>query len=150
MSAVPGMRKTEIEDREWIRHMFAVPQSHALGARQHGDRRLRVQYGVHGTGRDRMLGMWGGGVQAREWVRRMLGMLAREVLDRDGRDVGGDVRGLSDAYVLWGGERDACQLHMQQGLYGGGRYGLYGMRAGQLQRCQRFFRLYLVPARKVQ
>ena len=84
-----------------------------------------------------MLGMWGGGVQAREWVRRMLGMLAREVLDGDGRDVGGDVRGLSDAYVLWGGERDACQLHMQQGLYGGGRYGMYGMRGGQLQGGER-------------
>ena len=67
----------------------------------------------------------------------MLGMLAREILDGDGGDVGGDVRGLSDAHVLWEGERHACELQMQQGLYGAGRRGVHGMRGGQLQGGER-------------
>ena len=67
----------------------------------------------------------------------MLGMLAREVLNRYGRDVGGDVQHVSDAYVLMGGQQHARQLYMQQGLYGGGRYGMYGMRVGDVQGGER-------------
>ena len=77
--------------------------------------------------------MCGGNLQGRERVIGMLGVLARQVLDGDGRDVGGDVQRVPDAYLLWGGEQQDRQLHMQQGLYGGGRGGVYGMRGGHLQ-----------------
>ena len=81
--------------------------------------------------------MCGGNLQGPERVIGMLGVLARQVLDGDGRDVGGDVQRVPDAYLLWGGEQQDRQLHMQQGLYGGGRYGMYGMRGGQLQGGER-------------
>ena len=72
----------------------------------------------------RVLGVCGGNLQGREWVIRMLGMPTRQVLDGDG---GGNVQRVPDAYLLWGGERHDGQLHMQQGLYGGGRRAVCGL-----------------------
>ena len=45
----------------------------------------------------------------------------------DGGDVGGDVQRVPDAYLFWLGEQQDWQLHMQQGLYGGGRRVVYVM-----------------------
>ena len=63
----------------------------------------------------------------------MLEVLEGQVQHGNGKDVGGDVHCLPVAYVLWGGKQHACQLHMQQGLYGAKRGGMYGMRGRHIQ-----------------
>ena len=74
----------------------------------------------------------------------MLGVPARQVLDGDGRDVGGDVQHVPGAYLLRGGQQHAGQLHMQQGLHGGGRAGMYGVRGGDVQGGERIGGLLVV------
>ncbi len=80
-----------------------------------------------------MLGLHAGQVLDFDGGVRVRGVLAGQVLNGDGGDVGGDVQGVPDAYLLQGGEQQEWQLHMQRGLYGGGRGGVYGMRGGHLQ-----------------
>jgi len=107
----------------WIN--FAIWQSRV--------RQLHMQSGVYRAGWNAMRSLPARNLQVRQRIDLLRQVLARQVLDGDGADVGGDVQRVPDAYLLWGGEQQDWQLHMQQGLYGGGRGGVYGMRGGHLQ-----------------
>jgi hypothetical protein len=123
----------------WIN--FAIRQPRA--------RQLLVQCGIYGCRRRALLSLPTRNLQARQWISPLYQLRAWKVLDRDRDDVRGNVQRLPDAYLLEGGEQQDRQLHVQQGLYGGGRGDVYGMRDGHFQRREWVGSLLAMPGWQV-
>jgi hypothetical protein len=123
---------------------------HVLGCRERTADQLYVQQRLHGAGWRAMRGVYRGYVQGREWIVTVLAVQSGHVLDRDGRDLGGDVQRLSGAHVLWGRQHRAGELYVQQRLHGRRWSRVRGVRCGGLQGLERLSGLHAMLTGQVQ
>ena len=131
-------------------HMPGLSFVHVLGCRERTADQLYMQQRLHGAGWRGMRGVYRGQVQGREWLVTVLAVQSGQVLDRDGRDLRGDMQRLSRAHVLWGRQQHSVELYMQQRIHGPRWSRVHGVRCGDLQGHERLSRLHAMLTGQVQ
>ena len=130
-------------------HMPGLSFLHILGCSERTVDQLYVQQRLHGAGWHGMCGVYRRYIQGREWIVTMLAVLTGQVLDKDGRDLRGDVHRLSRTHVFWGRQQLAGELHVQQRLHRRRWSRVHGVRWRGLQGHERLSRLHAMFTRQV-
>ena len=98
--------------------MQRLSSAHGIGSGELTGYRLRMQRRVHGQRWGRVRGLRGGDVQGGEWHGRVHAVSGGDVLDKDGRDLGGSVQRVSGSCALAFGQCFRTKLHLQSGVRG--------------------------------